>query len=99
MKITLELNEIDYGTLVEQILPLVKNKLAAKEGKGAQILGKLAEASPTLAGSMVDMLPQTIKDEIAVMLVNQNKERIVSAIMEYAQKKGLSFRIDGFEVE
>ena len=38
-------------------------------------------------------------DEIAVMLVNKNKEKIIQSVMEYAEKKGLSFRIDGFEVK
>ena len=99
MKITLELNEIDYGALAEQFLPLVKDKLAEKDGTGAAILSKIAGMPPSIAAKMVDLLPQETKDEIAVMLVNKNKGKIIETIIEYAAKKGLSFRIDDFEVE
>lgn len=99
MKITLELNEIDYGALVEQFLPLVRDKLAEKDGTVAAILSKVAGMPPAIAAKMVDVLPQETKDEIAVMLVNKNKEKIIETIMEYAAKKGLSFRIDDFEVK
>ena len=99
MKITLELNEIDYGALAEQFLPLVKDKLAEKDGTGAAILSKIAGMPPSIAAKMVDLLPQETKDELAVMLVNKNKERVIETVMEYAAQKGLSFRIDDFEVE
>lgn len=33
------------------------------------------------------------------MLVNKNKEKIIDSVMEYAEKKGLSFCIDDFEVK
>ena len=99
MKITLELNEIDYGALVEQFLPMVRDPLAEKDGTGAAILAKVAGMPPSIAAKMVDVLPQETKDEIAVMLVNKNKEKIIETIMEYAAQKGLSFRIDDFEVE
>ena len=99
MKITLELNEIDYGALTEQFLPVVRDKLAEKEVAGAAILAKIAGIPPVIAAQMVNVLPQETKDEIAVMLVDKNKERIIEAVMEYAAKKGISFRIDGFEVK
>ena len=99
MKITFELNEIDYGALVEQFLPLVRDKLAEKDGTVAAILSKVAGTPPSIAAKMVDVLPQETKDELAVMLVNKNKERVIETVMEYAAQKGLSFRIDDFEVE
>lgn len=99
MKITIELNDIDYGALAEQLLPLVQAGLAQKDDAGSAILSKLAGMPPAFAGKMVDMLPQETKDEIAVMLVNSNKEKIMDSVLEFAAKKGLSFRIDSFDVE
>ena len=99
MKITLELNEIDYGVLTEQFLPVVRDKLAEKDGTVAAILSKVAGMPPDIAAKMVDVLPQETKDEITVMLINKNKEKIIETIMGCAAKKGLSFRIDDFEVE
>ena len=34
MKITLDINDIDYGALVEVFLPMVHDKLAEKDGTG-----------------------------------------------------------------
>ena len=48
---------------------------------------------------MIDFLPQDTKDELAVMLFNQNKDSIIKAVTYYAEKKGLSFRIDSFTAE
>jgi len=99
MKITLDINDIDYGALVELYLPMVRDKLTEKDGTGIAILAKIAGMPPSIAGKMIDMLPQETKNEIAVMLVNKNKDKIIESVTEYAEKKGLSFRIDGFEVK
>ena len=99
MKIILDISDIDYGALVELFLPMVHDKLAEKDGTGIAILAKIAGMPPSIAGKMIDMIPQETKDEIAVMLVNKNKDKIIESVTEYAEKKGLSFRIDGFEVK
>ena len=79
-------------------LPIVKEKLAEKGGAGIAILPRIMPLS--IAGKkIIDMLPQETKDEIAVMLVNINKEKIIESIVEYAEKKGLSFRIDDFDMK
>lgn len=97
MKISFEVNEIDYGALAELFLPMLREKLEEKDDMG--ILSKIAGIPPSLAAKMIAMLPQDTKDELAVMLVGKNKEKIIKAILEYAGKKGLSFQIDTFEVE
>ena len=98
MKITLDINDIDYGALVELFLPIVKEKLAEKGGAGIAILPRIMPL--LIAGKkIIDILPQETKDEIAVMLVNINKEKIMESIVEYAEKKGLSFRIADFDMK
>ena len=99
MKVTIELNDIDYGALAEILLPLVKDKLSQSEGNGAGIITTIASVPPSIAGKMIDVLPQKTKDELCVMLLNKNKEKIVESIMEYAEKNGVSFKIDNIEVE
>lgn len=99
MKITLELSDIDYGKLVEQFLPMVKDTLSEADGIGMAILSKIAAMPPSFAKKMVDILPQDTKDDIAVLLLNKNKEKIVSAALDYAEKNNLSFKIDQVTVE
>jgi len=33
------------------------------------------------------------------MLVKKNKEKIIESVMEYVENKGISFRIDNFDVQ
>lgn len=83
--------------MVELFLPMIKEKLAEKGGAGIAILPRIMPL--LIAGKKIDILPQETKDEIAVMLVNINKEKIIESIVEYAEKKGLSFRIDDFDMK
>ena len=51
MRITLEINDIDYGALMQQFLPLIRDKLSEQDGAGAAILAKIAEMPPETAGT------------------------------------------------
>lgn len=99
MKITLELTDIDYASVVKYALPLLQEKLTAGDSEASKMLAQIAKMPPSIAAGMVDFLPQDTKNELAVMLVNQNKDRIIHAVTEYAEKKGISFRIDSFSAE
>ena len=98
MKITLEISNIDYGEIVREYLPLIREKMAGKEG-GAKLMGMLAGMPPAVAAGMIDKLPASKKDELVVMLVEKNKDAIAEKIMKYAAEKGVSFSIDDIEVE
>ena len=99
MKITVELENIDYGALVEKALPLVADKLLEKDGVGMAILSKIAKVPPSLVTKMLNILPQDNKDDIAVTLIEKNKDKIISALLEYAGENGLSFDIKELGVE
>lgn len=99
MKITIELDNIDYGALVEQLLPLVGDKLSDKDGISNTILAKFLSMPPSVAKSMINLMPQSKKDELAVSLLNKHKETITRKITQTAKDKGFSFKINKFEVE
>ena len=99
MKITVEISELDYKALVEQFLPVVREKMAGKDGIGAKTLSILAGMPPSIAGNMIDMMPQDKKDELAVMLIEKNKDKIAEKIVKLAGEKGISFKIDDIDAE
>ena len=99
MKLTVEINDMDYGALIAMMLPIVRDKLAEQDGTAAAILSKLAKLPPDTARKMVNLLPRDTQDEIVVLLLNKNKGRVISAASDYAGKNGLSFRIDDFKAE
>ena len=99
MKLTLEINDMDYGALVEMLLPMVRDKLAEQDGTGAAILSKLAKLPPETAHKMINLLPRNTQDEIVILLLNKNKERLKAMAAGYAHYNGLSLRIDDFKAE
>lgn len=100
MKITLEINDLDYGSVVAALLPMVHEKLEKNDGSvGNKILSKLTALSPSIAKKMVNLLPIETQNEIAVLLIQKNKEKILSAVDHLAKEKDVSFRVDDFKVE
>ncbi len=99
LDIRLVIGSIDYGGLVVKILPLVRDKLAGATGSAAQLLSKLSGATPIQIKGMLAFLPQSIKDEAVVYLLNQNRERIISLFSAAAQKHGVGFTISDLMVE
>jgi hypothetical protein len=61
MKITLELTDIDYASVVKFALPLLQGKLAESDSDAAKMLAKIAQMPPSIAADMVDFLPQDTK--------------------------------------
>lgn len=99
LEIRLVIGSVDYGGLVVKILPLVCDKLAGATGSAAQLLSKLSGATPPQIKGMLAFLPQALKDEAVVYLLNQNRERIVSLFSAAAQKHGVGLTISDLTVE
>ena len=94
MKITLEVSELDYGSVVAALLPTVHERLEKEDGSvGNKILSKLTALSPSIAKKMVNLLPKETQNEIAVLLINKNISYKISSLcvffknIQHVQKK------------
>jgi hypothetical protein len=100
MKITLEIEDLDYGSVVAALLPMVHEKFDKEDGSvGTKILSKLTALSPSIAKKMVNLLPRDTQNEIAVLLINKNKEKIVDIASKLAREKNVSVKIGNLEAE
>ena len=100
MKITLEIEDLDYGSVAAALLPTVHEKFEKEDGSvGTKILSKLTALSPSIAKKMVNLLPRETQNEIAVLLINKNKEKIVEIAMKLAAEKNISVKIGNLEAE
>ena len=100
MKITLEINDLDYGSVVAALLPMVHEKFEKDDGSvGTKILSKLTSLSPSIAKKMVNLLPRETQNEIAVLLINKNKDKIVEIATKLAREKNVSVKIGNLEAE
>ena len=100
MKITLEINDLDYGSVVAALLPMVHEKLEKEDGSVTnKILLKLTAVSPAIAKKMVNLLPKETQNEIVALLINKNKDKIVDLVTKLAEKKEVSLKIGNLEAE
>jgi len=100
MKITLELNGLDYGALIAALLPAVHEKLEREEDSVTnKILLKLTALPPSVARKMVNLLPKETQDEIVVLLINKNRDKIADLAVKLAKEKDISFQIDNLEAQ
>lgn len=100
IEVTLQLDNINYEQIAEQLLPLGLEKLKAthSEGKLGTFLKMASVLPPQAVSSMLAALPQETKDELIVMLLNTKKDSIIRTAEQYAQKKNLSVEIKDAQV-
>ncbi|MBQ3489813.1 MAG: hypothetical protein IJA86_04415 [Clostridia bacterium] len=100
MKITLEIKDMDYGALIAALLPTVHDIIGKEEKSFVnKILLKLTALPPATVQKMVNLLPRETQDEIVVLLVSKNKEKILEFADHLAKEKNISFCISNFQVE
>ena len=98
MQIVITVDDIDYGDFVERYYPLVKDRIQGGEGMSAMILSKLSTVPPDQVRKVVDMLPKAAKDELAVKLLNANKERLLSKASRLLDEQDLGLKILDVEI-
>ena len=100
MKITLEIDELDYGALVAARLPTVHEKIGKEESSVTnKIILKLTSLSPAIVKKMVNLLPKETQDEIVVLLINKNCEKLTELLEKLAKEKDISLRIGRLEAQ
>lgn len=100
MKITLEIKDLDYGALIAALLPTVHDHIAKEEQSFVnKLLMKLTALPPATVEKMVNLLPRETQDEIAVLLIQKNKAKLLEILTKLAKENNVSFRVDDFRVE
>ena len=92
MKIEIELDSIDYGSIAAVLLPAVGKKLQDNGNPLVKMLAAKADDSEFVRNT-VNALPQRFKDELLVTLLNKNEERMRGHVTRFAESKGMRFNI------
>ena len=87
LELRIALDGIDYDTLIPVLIPMViKNPIAAKAAKAAY---KVKTAN----------LSQKEKDALAVKLLTDNKNKVLTTLNEKVADKGIKGYIIGFDAD
>ena len=99
MEIKLTVENIDYASLIEKLLPLVEDKLQESDGVVEKLLVGLTKVPSYLIKATVNAFPQKTKDEIVAFLVNKNRETIEEILMDSLRQKGITMQVSNIEIE
>ncbi len=91
MKLELEIDNIDYDTLIERYLPILEEGLKKSGHPAARLLGG------GMSGSMVKMFLRSLskekKDKLLADLFNSNKAAVIRYVQETLEKQGIQAEI------
>lgn len=91
-------DEIDYRSIAVKFLPLVRQRLASARVVPAMLRPLLARAPAEEVLRILDRIPQNVKDDIVIFVVNQNQERIKDWIIKTAQDHDIALTVETLEI-
>ena len=99
MKITLNINNIDYESIIDKSVPLLKEKAQADNNILLKTISGILSMPGDIPKKMLNALPQETKDELVVYLTNSNKVKIAELLQNILANKDIELRIDDIEIE
>ncbi len=96
LALELDILDIDYGSLVQKLLPLIQDKLAEEHDNMANILGKIPAGSSNI---LLGFLPQKAKNDIAAYLINKGQDQILRFAMQAAANRNIRLELADLNVE
>lgn len=94
--VKLDILDIDYGSLVQKLLPLIQDQLASAHDSVAGVLKKFPSGSPNI---ILGFLPQNAKDDIAAYLINKSQDQILRFAMQAAANRNIRLKLADLIVE
>lgn len=98
MKITLNINNIDYESIIDQSIPVLKEKAQTENTILLKTLSGILNMPGEIAQKMINALPQETKDELVVFLINSNKKKITELLQNTLTNKGFGLQIDDISI-
>lgn len=88
-------DDIDYSSLAEYLIPAVAEKLRREEKGG--ILGSVLAGNPDMAASMaqklLDAMSQEQKDQLVLQLLGKNREKLLDKGNELLRRRGIGAQL------
>mgnify|MGYP004464372201 CR=1 FL=1 len=89
IELKLLVDEVDYDSLAETLLPLVQDKLRDSGG----MLSGSPEMAAAMARTALRAMSQEKKDELLVQLVTKNRDKLLQKGGELAEKNGIKLHL------
>jgi hypothetical protein len=102
IKLEITLKEIDYNTLIGNILPKLLISMSGTEdktGKLAQLLLGMEDVPNKMLDAALGVLPQDAKDDLLIRMLSIYKEDILKQINNLAKEQQIAAEVSDLKVE
>ncbi len=93
IEIKLLVDEIDYDSLVDVLVPALAGKLGASGGILGSILAKNPDTAASMAHTLLKTMSQEKRDEFLVQMLGKYRDKILNAARGAAAKKGVGVQL------
>lgn len=98
MNINLKISDINYDSIIEQSIPLLKEKAKTDNNIFLKTISGMLTMPGDIPKRMLNALPQEAKDELVVYLIKSNKSRIAELLQNTLANRGFALQIDDIEI-
>jgi len=99
MEIKIRITDVDYAAAVDELLPVLADKLSGCSNPIASLaFGKANNLSASAAKAALKALPQSMKDELAAACLNRYSGGVSQALTTLAAQRNLFLNVEGVEV-
>ena len=92
------IDELDYNSLADFLLPIIAEKLEEKGGFSA-LIAKNKDMLSGFAKQMLDSMSQEKKDELLLQLLQEKKGLLLQKANSKARQEGIGVKILDIEVK
>ncbi len=98
MKITLNINDVNYESIIDQAIPILKEKAKEDNNLLLKTISGILSMPGDIPKKMLNALPQETKDELVMYLVNSNKTKISELLQNSFADKGFDVKINDIDI-
>lgn len=99
MKITLNIDNINYESIIDRFIPFLKGRAETDNNVLLKTIVAILNMPGDLPKKTLNALPQEMKDELVIYIINKNKERISVFMQDALANKGFELKISDLEIE
>jgi len=99
MKITLTVNDVDYDSILEQAIPLLREAAKTSDNLALKTVSAILGMPGDIPGHLLHTLPQETKDDLVVTVANLSSEKIRGWLQDTLAAKGVRATVGELKVE
>ena len=98
MKITININDINYESIIGQAIPMLKEKAQTDNSAILKMVSGILNMPGDIPKKMLNALPQETKDELVMYLINSNKTKVLELLQNAFTDKGFDVKINDIDI-